>query len=361
MFPKQNPFKITEEKKERTHTNMSILFFLLFLLSCTSSVLCSKDDESVLLKIKKQLGSPYSHRWWVEGFNFCDASANVASDYSFIDCTGTGRVRTLILQNLDVSAPFPDAVCGLTELYYLEIYHIPGLYGPIPSCITKLTDLVRLEIAQTSLSGSVPSFGCHAKAINLTTINLSQNHLSDTIPPSFSNLPHLQYLDLSSNYLTGNIPPGLVPPYSASLALYNNNLTGELPRSYELVDFSVIDVGNNRLHGDASFLFGKQKRAVNIVLANNDFAFDLSALEFSDNLYGFDLSHNNIYGKVPDSFANATGLWYPNLSFNKLCGQLPLGGNMWRFNSDVFVNNTCLCGNPLPPCSNLTAAPAPMP
>ncbi|KAJ4752741.1 Polygalacturonase inhibitor protein [Rhynchospora pubera] len=337
------------------------IFFLVLLLCCTSSVLSAKDkdDENTLLKIKKQLGDPYSLRWWVKGFDYCNASANVATEYSYITCTSTGRVKSLVLHNLDVTKPFPDGICGLTEMEYTEISQIPGLYGPIPSCITKLSNLVLLGIMKTSLSGPVPDFSGHTKPTNLTSINLSGNQLSGTIPPSIFTLPNLDSLDLSSNSLTGTIPPGVLQTKNPSLGLANNSLTGELPKSYGSVDFWLIDVGGNQLSGDASFLFGKQKTAVNIVLANNEFEFDLSYVEFSDKIYGFDLSHNKIYGKVPDSFATAAGLYYPNLSFNKLCGELPKGGNMWRFSPAVFAHNSCLCGPPLPSCSNSAPAPAP--
>ncbi|KAF3334688.1 polygalacturonase inhibitor 1-like protein [Carex littledalei] len=336
---------------------MSSIFFLLFLLSFTSSVLSTKDDEVVLLKIKKQLSYPNGLRWWVKGFDYCDASANVAPENSYITCTSTGRVRSLVLQNLVVTTSFPDAICHLTEIQDLYLTQNPGFHGPIPSCITKLPNLRLLIIVQTSLSGSVPSFYNHA---NITGINLGRNNLSGTIPPSLSTCPNLNFLELSSNYLTGNIPPGLVHGSHPQLALNNNILTGEIPKSYGSVDFQLIVVGNNRLCGDASFLFGKQKNTVNIELNNNDFEFDLSHVEFSDFIYGFDLSHNKIYGKVPESFATAAGLYYPNLSFNKLCGELPQGGNMWRFNAVVFSNNACLCGNPLPPCSISPPTPAPV-
>lgn len=336
---------------------MSIIFFILLLLSFTSSVLATKDDETVLLKIKKQLGGPDILRSWVKGFNFCDVSISISPAHVFTGCSNTGRVSTLIMENFGITAPFPTAVCDLTELDYFVLYQMPGFYGPIPSCITKLLNLRFFIVLQTSLSGSVPNFYNHTK---IKTINLARNHLSGTIPSSLSTLPNLDYLDLSSNYLTGTIPSWLVHSPSPSLVLSNNNLTGELPKCYGWVDFNVIDVGSNRLSGDASFLFGKQKKAVNIVLANNEFEFDLSFIEFSDKLYGFDLSHNKIYGKVPNSFANAAALWYPNLSFNRLCGELPQGGNMWRFNAAVFENNYCLCGSPLPPCFSFAPAPAPV-
>ncbi|KAJ3700763.1 hypothetical protein LUZ61_004468 [Rhynchospora tenuis] len=333
---------------------MSITFFLLFLLCCTSSVLSARDDETVLLKIKKQLGDPDVLQSWIMGFDFCNASDNAAKNYWYITCTSTGRVLSFALQNLDITVPFPDAICELTELEDLVLYHNPGFYGPIPSCITQLANLSQLDIVGTSLSGSIPSFYNHA---NLKLIMLSHNQLSGTIPSSFSTLPNLNFLDLSSNYLTGTIPPELVHTSYPSLVLSNNNLTGELPKCYGWVNFDIFDVGNNQLSGDASFLFGKQKNAFKIVLANNGFDFDLSYVELQDNLNWLDLSHNKIYGKVPDSFATVPSLWNADLSFNRLCGELPQGGIMWRFSAAVFADNTCLCGYPLPPCS--TSAPAP--
>ncbi|KAF3325285.1 Polygalacturonase inhibitor 1 [Carex littledalei] len=145
--------------------------------------------------------------------------------------------------NLPVSAPFPDSICGFTELEGLEIHNSPGLHGSIPSCLSEFVNLKFLIIKDTSLSGSIPNL---SKNTNLETIILNNNHLSGTIPLSFSTLP-LWSLDLSSNYLCGEIP----------------------------------------------------------------------------------------------NLANSLG----------------------KFDATNFANNTCLCGNPLPPCNNLapTSAPAPAP
>ncbi|KAF3328971.1 Polygalacturonase inhibitor [Carex littledalei] len=317
----------------------------------------SRDDENILLKMKEQLGNHDIFRYWVKGFDYCGIGfTNVPDSLVVVFCTDTGRVFKLIIRNLDVFAPFPDAICEFTKVETIEIYHFPGLHGPIPSCISELVNLRSLIITQTSLSGYVPNFSNNT---NLLGITLSSNELSGTIPTSLSTLPNLNFLDLGSNYLTGNIPPGLFPGDSPVLFLSNNNLSGEIPKSYGLVNFFMIHVGNNQLSGDASFLFGKQKTAINMDLANNNFEFDLNSVELSDRLNKLDLSHNKIYGNVPDSFASATRLSYLNLSFNRLCGELPKGGNMWIFNAVDFVNNTCLCGNPLPPCFNSAPAPAP--
>lgn len=194
--------------------------------------------------------------------------------------------------NLDsyLKAPFPDAVCDLTELENLVLYGGSGLYGLIPSCITKMTFLYRLVIRETALTGPMSNFYNNTR---IRYVDLSHNHLSGTIPSSLSTLPSLGYMDLSSNYLTGTIPSsfssvayldlssnyltGGVPPrffdhsYSA-LKLSDNNLTGDMPPYFGWsMTFFLIDVSNNRLSGDALVLFGREKSTYIISLGNNNF------------------------------------------------------------------------------------------
>jgi Leucine rich repeat N-terminal domain len=333
---------------------MSIIFLLLLLISSCTSVSYSKDDKDdgeVLLRIKEQLGNPRELGSWVKGSDFCH--------WPSIMCTSTSRVNYLVLGNYgtNLSAPFPPAVCDLTELIDLTVFRVM-FYGPIPSCINRLTNLIRLYIAETKLSGPLPGFPFHQK---LNGITISGNQISGSIPSSLSTLPNLMYLDLSSNYLTGAIPPGLVHNSSSVLLLFNNSLTGEIPKCYGWVDFNVFHVGENQLSGDASFLFGNQKPAYAIFLSSNQFEFDLSNVQIPQNLSVLDLGDNKIWGKVPDSLASADRLYYLNLSYNKLCGEIPQGGQLWRFNANSYVNNACLCGKPLQPCfAALAPAPAPI-
>ncbi|KAJ3708948.1 hypothetical protein LUZ61_012653 [Rhynchospora tenuis] len=324
---------------------MPIMLLLLFLLCCNTPVLSTENsDEISLLKIKQQLGNPPFLSNWVKGFNFCNVVFRqpLAPDsYISVGCTITGRVGAFEMKQLiNVTAPFPEAICGLTELISLRIDHIPGLYGRIPTCINKMSNLTEVSISETSVSGNVPHFYNNT---NLSRIILAGNNLSHSIPPSLSTLPKLVYLDLSSNHLTGTIP-----------------------KSYGWANVWGIFVQNNQLHGDASFLLDKQSKTARIDLANNSFKFDLSYIEFSDNLQSLDLSHNKIFGKVPSSFATAFMLEYANFSFNRLCGEIPqrhMGPLDFTvfYGATIFANNRCLCGYPLPPCSPSSHAPAPAP
>ncbi|KAJ4785837.1 Polygalacturonase inhibitor [Rhynchospora pubera] len=89
---------------------MYVIFLLLLLSSCTSSA--DINNGLALLKIKEQLGNPEGLSTWVEGFDFCNDSANTWAAH--IDCTSSGRVRNLRISNMrEIYAPFPKAICNL--------------------------------------------------------------------------------------------------------------------------------------------------------------------------------------------------------------------------------------------------------
>ena len=48
---------------------------------------------------------------------------------------------------------------------------------------------------------------------------------------------------------------------------------------------------------------------------------------------------------------NLTNLQLFNVSYNRLCGAVPTGGNMASFDAYSYQHNRCLCGPPLAdPC-----------
>ncbi|KAJ3688568.1 hypothetical protein LUZ61_017732 [Rhynchospora tenuis] len=336
---------------------MSIIFFLLLLSSSSPSVLSlDENDGLVLLKIKEQLGNPQELSNWVEGFQYCGRSA--FSNNVHIECDSNGRIRQLVFVHIMVpAAPFPEAICNLTELEVLSFYSLYNLYGPIPSCINQLSNLRTLAIMGTALSGSLPEF-LFLNHQNLHDLIFSSNAFSGSIPSSLSTIPTLNHLDLSNNSLTGTIPPDLVHGQYASLFLNDNRLTGEIPKCYQWVPLIVISLHNNQLTGDPSFLFNKENIYV-IDLSHNDFEFDLSNVEISKTLTSLDLGFNKIYGKVPQSIVSAYYVNNLDLRNNNLCGEIPQRqAYPWQpFSGSIFANNKCLCGSPLPPCYN--AGPAP--
>ncbi|KAJ3679745.1 hypothetical protein LUZ60_017756 [Juncus effusus] len=328
---------------------MPIFFFFLIQFLSFSSLLSAQNDEATLLKIKEQLGNPIELESWVSGFDYCNQSWSVEN--SNLHCTSTGLVDSLTLNSLNVTTTFPSAIFGLTELDFLEIINMPGLYGQIPYRISNLHHLRVMSIDNTSLSGPIPS--SLAEITNLEILMMTRNKLCGPIPKSLSELKYLHWLTLSDNQLTGPILPELVhgsPSIRINLDLSYNDLSGELPEYYGGPYFDLIDLSNNRLSGDASFLFGKEKETSVIRLSYNNFEFDLSHVEVNAYKLGvLEMKYNRIWGSIPQSVEDIGMI---ELSNNQLCGPIPSGQNSWGHSVDVYVNNTCLCDGPLPPCCN---------
>ena len=324
----------------------SIFFIITFVLFLSQSTLsrsptCNKDDEKVLFKIKNSFGNPYHLASWQKGFD--------CRKWYSVDCdANTGRIIALTIFAGNISGKIPVEVGDLPYLQTLVLRKLPNLTGEIPSAIAKLTQLTMLRLSWTNLSGPVPSF--LSKLTNLNFLDLAFNDLSGSIPPELATLKNLDALHLDRNKLTGVIPEsfgeftGKVP----DLYLSHNQLTGPLPKSLGYINFSTIDFSRNQITGDISMFFGTNKTIERSDFSRNMLEFNLSGVVFPASLSSLDLNHNKIYGSLP---AMLTELHLNlNVSYNRLCGQIPQGGDLQTFDTTTYFHNRCLCGSPLPAC-----------
>ncbi|GJN36405.1 hypothetical protein PR202_gb25261 [Eleusine coracana subsp. coracana] len=295
----------------------------------SSSQQCHEEDEAALLALNAGLGSPYHFESWSTDTWCCD--------WYDVDCDNvTGRVVGLsVFQDSNLTAgAIPDAVANLTHLRSLTLHHLPGLTGAIPESLSLLANLSVLTISYTGMSGPVPSF--LSQLTSLTLLDLSYNSFTGAIPASLADLPNLTGINLSRNRLTGTIPPLLFNEQqqqqgrSVNLWLSHNELSGSIPAEFASVNFAYVD------------------------LSRNKFAFRLTGAELPEQLSFLDLSHNGIRGRIPEQLANLTNLQSFNVSYNKLCGQVPSGGVMSRFDAYSFQHNKCLCGAPLQACPKMS-------
>jgi hypothetical protein len=163
-------------------------------------------------------------------------------------------------------------------------------------------------------------------------------------------LPSLSGILFNNNKLTGSIPASygyLNNSSVATLDLSYNNLSGKLPISLAKLDIYLVELAYNKFEGDASMLFGSNKKTLVIDISGNNFEFDFGKIELSKTITTLDLSHNKIYGNFPMGMENVTLL---NVSYNRLCGEIPKVGYFNTFDVSSFVHNKCLCGSPLPSC-----------
>ncbi|KAF8701683.1 hypothetical protein HU200_033449 [Digitaria exilis] len=316
---------------------------------------CHADDRAALLSIDAALGNYFSARWTSDDRACCSWASVHCDPFS-------GRVTDLYFAQLpNFTGTIPDAIAGLTHLTVLEFDHLPGVSGAIPPAIAKLSNLSELIISWTSVSGPVPSF--LGKLTQLTLLDLSFNSLSGEIPASIAALPYLNSIDISRNRLTGALPPLLFSRLSHSssqqpayLRLSHNNLSGSIPAEFAGVEFAQVDLSRNAFAGDASPLFGVAKQLQYLDLSRNAFSFNLSGVELPEQINGALLSHNAIYGGIPAQFGDVAHLYALNVSYNRLCGEVPsslMPGQSSSSDVFCFQHNKCLCGAPLPPCNSL--------
>ncbi|KAI3472155.1 hypothetical protein Pfo_029643, partial [Paulownia fortunei] len=267
-------------------------FPLIFSLAFSKK--CHPNDKKVLLEIKNALNNPYDLISWDPKTNCCD--------WYVVKCgEKTNRITEFDLSNADLNLPIPAA---FGDLPYLEslTFHKTNVTGQIPEAITKLSKLNFLDLRWNHLTGPVPSFLSQLK--KLTYIGLSFNNFTGSIPASLSQLPNLGGLLLDRNKLTGSIPESFAEFRQQDFYLYlsHNQLTGTIPRKLGYANFTWIDVSRNRLEGDISFLFGKNKSLGVADFSRNMLQFDISKVEFPKSLTNLDLNHNKITGSLPEDW-----------------------------------------------------------
>jgi Leucine-rich repeat (LRR) protein len=341
----------SSQQQQQPHGRLLAVLLLLGCLvgaatSSGSTMQCHDADQAALLAINDALGSPYHFASWTPD-TFC-------CDWYDVDCdNATGRVAGLtVIGDGNVTAAIPDAIANLTGLRTLVLRHLPGLTGVIPESLAELSGLAQLTISYTGVSGTVPAF--LSQLTELALLDLSFNSLTGAIPAELADLPALASLDLSRNRLEGPVPALLLSKFAGdaelSLSLSHNNLSGAIPAGFAAVNFTHLDLSRNSLSGDASPVLGHGKPLQHLDLSRNDFRFSLTAVELPEGLTYLDLSHNAIRGRVPAQVADLAGLQLFNVSYNKLCGVLPTGGVMAKFDAYSYQHNKCLCGSPLQAC-----------
>ena len=302
-----------------------------------------------------------------------------------------GGIASAIGSILDVN----DIADAFFENVPLEYFHMNRsqlvhlnlsgnrLSGVIPSEIGYLEKLRRLLLHSNALSGSLPAeVGRSGRALHdaLSVLKLDNNWLTGEIPNFLST--NLQYLDLSYNLLSGGVPEALSLSHGLkhidlshnALALYpRSGISGPVPDDVvTLVDLEYLDLSHNKLDGELPSAIGELVQFDCVPSSDLITGFGLvsplgtglasSSCDervISKNFRYFDVSHNMLYGEVPNNFKNIGGLLDLYLNNNCFHGKKPdLPGSIKNsdFSSNFFDSQTG--GNPgCGPCFNGTHLP----
>ncbi|HYK87445.1 MAG TPA: leucine-rich repeat domain-containing protein [Acidobacteriota bacterium] len=197
-----------------------------------------------------------------------------------------------------------------------------GWYGV--TCNSGQTSVTAINLSDNHLSGTIPS--TLGNLSNLQELNLSGNQLSGPIPAALDNLTNLQHLDLSGNQLSGLIPSRV--GLRANLLFLNlsaNELSGSIPSSLDIfANLQELYLSANQLSGPIPSELGNLVSLQRLYLPANQLSGPLpSSLGSLTNLQELVLFGNQLSGPIPSSLGNLVNLQKLILFGNQLNG--PLG------------------------------------
>ncbi|KEH25981.1 disease resistance family protein/LRR protein, putative [Medicago truncatula] len=275
------------------------------------------------------------------------------------------------LQQLDLSGnQINGTLPDLSIFSSLEIFDISEnrLNGKIFEDIRFPTTLRTLSMDSNSLSGVISDFHFSGMSM-LEELSLSSNSLAMRFPqnwvppfqldtiglrscklgPTFPNWiqtqKHIQNLDISNAGISDNVPEWFWAKLSLkecrSINISNNNLKGLIPNLQVKNYCSILSLSSNEFEGPIPpFLKGSTL----IDLSKNKFSDSLPFLCTNgiDSMLGqFDLSNNQLSGRVPDCWNNFKALVYLDLSHNNFLGKIPTSmGSLVELQALLLRNNS---------------------
>ncbi|OEU20267.1 L domain-like protein [Fragilariopsis cylindrus CCMP1102] len=192
------------------------------------------------------------------------------------------HLETLDLSNNEIIGSIPEEIYDLRSLQHIYLYH-NKLTGTISSYISQLLSygsLQTLHLSHNSLTGSIPSFQQQQQldssgTSSLTYLNLYDNKLTGTIPRNLR-LNELKYFDIGRNFIGGSIPEDIGIDFLKLRYLHidHNRLTDNIPDTIpsmangRLISFLA---NNNRLEGYVPDNYIMYNKLVQYTLQNNYF------------------------------------------------------------------------------------------
>ncbi|GAA0174358.1 transmembrane signal receptor [Lithospermum erythrorhizon] len=251
----------------------------------------------------------------------------------------SNRVTEITLDPAGYSGTLSPLISKLTQLISLDLAD-NKFYGPIPPSLFTLPNLQNLILRVNSFSGSVPNSIFNAKS--LQSLDLSHNLISGSLPKSLNSLKNLRRFDLSYNKLTGSIPK--LPPKLIELALKANSLSGPLYKSSfdGLTKLEVVELSQNSMSGAIESWFFLLPSLQQVDFANNGFTrVEIQKPKnLESDLVAVDLGYNKVEGNVPVNFADYPVLSSLSMRYNRLRGPIP-----WQYSKKVTLKRLYLDGN----------------
>jgi hypothetical protein len=248
----------------------------------------------------------------------------------------------------------PESIGQWTALTYFSVAS-NFLSGKLPESIGQWTDLTYFNISVNSFDGTLPeSIG---QWTALTSFDVYMAVLNGTLPGSIGQWTALEYFNINGNFLTGILPDS-VGSWTALMFFdaYGNTLTGPLAIAFStdhngsLADsqgsaLTYFDVSYNELTGKLPDNIGQWTGLTYFSIYDNavngtlpDSIGLLTALTYCD------VSYSDLTGTLPFSIGEWTGLTYFDAYDNAFSGMLPDSIFQWTSLSRFFVDGNDFTG-----------------
>ncbi|KAF3451296.1 hypothetical protein FNV43_RR07391 [Rhamnella rubrinervis] len=193
---------------------VAFLFFLFFfyysvdLVGGSDSHLSPKgvnDEVAALMSMKSKMKDKMlvMDGWDINSVDPCT--------WNMVGCSIEGFVISLEMTSMGLSGTLSPSIGNLSHLRTMLLQN-NQITGPIPAEIGKLLEIHTLDLSGNQFVGEIPSslgFLTH-----LSYLRLSRNNLTGQIPKLVASLATLSFLDLSFNNLSGPTPKILAQDYS---------------------------------------------------------------------------------------------------------------------------------------------------
>lgn len=202
--------------------------------------------------------------------------------------------------------------------------------GQVPSCIVEFRQLTNIHLQNNFFSGGIPE-----RIVELTRLKelvLANNRLSGTLPRSFDRafavkaaqvtaFQTLERLDIAQNSMTGAIPTGITQ-FSAlrELRFNDNRFSGDFPQTFPaLLRLEIFDASRNALTGTLPENIGLMRQLRQFSVSRNQMSGAIpTGLAECELLRRLELDSNNFEGTLPEGVSAWQNLLTFNVSANRL-------------------------------------------
>ena len=202
---------------------------------------------------------------------------------------------------MNLNGTIPSELSAVSTLTELNLVIEPNIYGTLPSEIGLLTQLSLLQVAETSVTGTIPT--SYNNLLSLETYSFNYNgQISGALPELFANEDNsLESIFFGGNAFNGTLPQFKPQSQIIDLALDDNPLVGTFPFTF--------------YSQPAMFYYGTTNTMI-----TGSIAPQYSLLTSLVDVWSFDSMHT---GQLPSSIGNMDWLENLRLSRNLLSGTIP--------------------------------------